>query len=205
MNTDERKDAAPGRLRLDKRAELYLDAALGDRLELVRPALESIGYFEAPASAGHHLAARGGLLRHSVNVTERLLALTDAMNIYWPRRESPYIVGMFHDLVKCRCYRAVPCAAQDAPPRWERVQPEFPGHGVCSVAVAASLGIELKAPEVAAITYHMGHWGVGKEYDEDTFNAAMDIFAPCIIAAHCADWFAAKVDEGPAAEAEVEG
>jgi hypothetical protein len=80
------------------------------------------------------------------------------------------------------------------------VQPEFPGHGVCSVAIAASLGIELKAPEVAAITYHMGHWGVGKEYDEDAFNAAMDIFAPCIIAAHCADWFAAKVDE-----AEVEG
>ena len=71
-------------------------------------ALREIGYFDAPASKGHHLAERGGLLQHSVNVTRRLVDLAAAWHVDWPRVESPYIVGMLHDLVKCRCYRPVP-------------------------------------------------------------------------------------------------
>ena len=163
--------------------------------QMYATALSGIGYFNAPASKGHHLAKRGGLLRHSVNVTQKLVALTDALYVCWPRPESPYLVGMLHDLVKCRCYRAVTGAAQDEAPSWEYVQPEYHGHGACSVAIAAELGIQLMREEIAAIMFHMGPWGVGKEYSESEFRAAMKAFAPQIIATHTADWYAAEVDE----------
>jgi len=168
---------------------------VGDKKRLYGMALAEIGYYVAPASKGHHLARRGGLLRHSVNVTQKLVALTDALHVYWPRPESPYLVGMLHDLVKCRCYRAVTGAAQDEAPSWEYMQPEYPGHGACSVAIAAELGIPLMREEIAAITFHMGPWGVGKEYSEQEMRAAMKAFAPQIIATHTADWYAAEVDE----------
>ena len=35
--------------------------------------LAQIGYFKQPASKGHHLSGYGGLAKHSVNVTERLV------------------------------------------------------------------------------------------------------------------------------------
>ena len=41
----------------------------------------------------------------------------------------------------------------------------------------------------------MGTFGIGKEYTEKEFEAAMKRFAPQIIATHTADWWAARVDE----------
>lgn len=158
-------------------------------------ALDRMHYFDAPASKGRHLARIGGLMEHSVNVTRRLLAITDAWNVIWPRKESPYLVGMLHDLVKCRCYRPVSGTEQDAEPKWEYVQPEFPGHGACSVMMAAELGIDLKREEIAAITFHMGPWHIGSEYSKEEFEAAMKAFTPQIIATHSADWYAAQWDE----------
>lgn len=173
-------------------AQNFLESAFprGDD-SIVSKMLREIGYYRAPASKGHHLAEPGGLMVHSVNVTQRLVDLSVAWHVNWPRVESPYIVGMLHDLVKCRCYRAVDGAEQ----AWEYVQPEYPGHGACSVAIAAELGIQLMREEIAAITFHMGLWGVGKEYTEDEFRAAMKVFASPIVATHTADWYAAEVDE----------
>ena len=168
-----------------------LGSAFPDCDLAVGSALQRIGYYDAPASKGHHLAEHGGLLVHSVNVTQRLVNLSVAWHVDWPRMESPYIVGMLHDLVKCRCYRAIDGA--ELP--WAYVQPEYPGHGACSVAIAAELGIRLVREEIAAITFHMGTFGIGKEYTEKEFYAAMDVFASPIVATHAADWFAASVDE----------
>lgn len=174
-------------------AERYLEqAGLNTDVECW---LERIGYFDAPASKGHHLANRGGLVEHCVNVTWRLVELTEALGVKWSRKESPYTVGMLHDLVKCRCYRAMNGAAQDAEPKWEYVQPLYPGHGACSVMIATELAISLMPDEIAAIIYHMGAFGIGKEYTDKEFYAAMEMFAPQIIATCCADWWAASVDE----------
>jgi hypothetical protein len=173
----------------------FFNRAFGNCNGIYELSLGGIGYFDAPASKGHHLAERGGLLKHSVYVTRRLIALTNSYSVFWPRKESPYLVGMLHDLVKCRCYRAVTGAAQDEAPSWEYVQPEYHGHGACSVAIAAELGIQLMREEIAAIMFHMGPWGVDKEYSEGEFRAAMKAFAPQIIATHTADWYAAEVDE----------
>lgn len=157
--------------------------------------LVKIGYFKAPASKEHHLVVNGGLYAHSVNVTHRLLKLTEAMEIDWSREESPYLVGMLHDLVKTRCYRAIDGAAQDGKAAYEYIQPAYPGHGVASALIAAELGIPLNEDERAAIVYHMGLYGVGKEYTDKEINDALGAFPGQIIATHSADWLAARIDE----------
>ena len=152
--------------------------------------LKAIGYHDAPASKGHHLAVKGGLVRHSLNVTRRLVNLSDEMAIGWSREESPWIVGMLHDLVKCQCYRL------NADGRtYSYVQPKWPGHGVASVMIAiVELGLQLNPDEAAAIIHHMGAFGLtGRAMEE--FNAALDAFPGQIIATHTADWSAARLDE----------
>lgn len=158
--------------------------------------LKSIGYYDAPASKGHHLAVKGGLVQHSLNVTNRLVELSDVMAIGWSREESPWIVGMLHDLVKCQCYRL------NADGRtYSYVQPKWPGHGVASVMIATvELGIQLNPDEAAAIIHHMGAFGLtGRAMEE--FNAALDAFPAQIIATHAADWSAARLDESEVSNA----
>ena len=158
--------------------------------------LKAIGYYDAPASKGHHLAVKGGLVRHSLNVTRRLVNLSDEMAIEWSREESPWIVGMLHDLVKCQCYRL------NADGRtYSYVQPKWPGHGVASVMIATvELGLQLNPDEAAAIIHHMGAFGLtGRAMEE--FNAALDAFPGQIIATHTADWSAARLDESEVSNA----
>lgn len=156
--------------------------------------LKKLGYYDAPASKGHHLAVKGGLVQHSLNVTRRLVELTEAMDIEWWRNESPYIVGMLHDLVKCQCYKL-----NSDGKTYSYVQPIWPGHGAASVMIAtAELGIQLNPDEAAAITYHMGAFGLaGRALDE--FDAALDAYPGQIIATHTADWTAARLDESEVA------
>ena len=175
-------------------AECMLEKA-GLSTNFADSVLDGIGYFTQPASKGHHLSTWGGLVAHCVNVTRRLVELTDTLGVKWSREASPYLVGMLHDLVKCRCYRAVPSTVQDEEPKWEYIQPVYPGHGACSVAIAGELGVRLQKDEIVAITYHMGAFGIGKEYTDKEFYAAMEMFAPQIIATCCADWWSASVDE----------
>lgn len=155
--------------------------------------LHHIGYFGHPASRSHHLADFGGLIKHSVNVTRRLLDLTKTLDVKWSRAASPYLVGLLHDFVKCQCYNLK--GVTDGKPEWEYIQPAYPGHGACSAAIAAELGIQLYRDEIVAITYHMGVFGIGKEYTEKEFDNAVKCYGAQIIATHCADWYAARVDE----------
>lgn len=41
----------------------------------------------------------------------------------------------------------------------------------------------------------MGVFGIGKEYTEKEFDNAVKYYGAQIIATHCADWYAARVDE----------
>ena len=58
------------------------------------------GFFSAPASTRFHGAYNGGLYDHSKNVYIRLQEMTDKLGLSWMRPESPFVVGMFHDLCK---------------------------------------------------------------------------------------------------------
>ena len=174
----------------------YLMIAGLDAYQLERP--NKLGFFGQPASKGHHLSGYGGLAQHSANVTNRLIELTDLFGVKWPRSISPYLVGMLHDLVKCRCYKLR--EEIDGKPQWEYIQPVYPGHGACSVSIANELGINLVRDEIVAITYHMGVYGVGKEYTEKEFDNALKWHGPQVLATCMADWWAARVDEEEGAE-----
>lgn len=157
-----------------------------------REDLEKIGYFDAPASMSHHLAEHGGLLKHSVNVTRWLLKLTATMEVEWPRLESPYIVGMLHDVVKCKCYGFRPGGAEE---RIVYQAHPYAGHGTASAAiVAAELNASLMAAESSAIIHHMGAFNLSGEALRD-FDSALSIFPREIIATHTADMMAARVEE----------
>ena len=67
--------------------------------------LKSDGFFTAPASTKYHGAYEGGLFEHSLNVTNSLVELTKQNSLTWGRPESPYIIGMFHDICKQDQYR----------------------------------------------------------------------------------------------------
>lgn len=60
---------------------------------------ESTAYLDAPASTRFHLCRPGGLLEHSVNVAETMLALRDRL-APWLSAESCVIVALLHDLGK---------------------------------------------------------------------------------------------------------
>lgn len=176
-----------------RHAEWFLNAAGLDENAIGR--LNAIGYFTAPASKGHHLAVPKGLIRHSMNTTRWLEKISATWGVEWSRKESPYLVGMLHDLVKCKCYEIDPDFREKDEIKYVYRRHEFPGHGVASALIAMSvLKIDLAPDEVAAIVHHMGAFGLqGRELDD--YDAAVSIYPKQIIAAHTADMLAARFDE----------
>lgn len=169
-----------------------LDEYIEQMKFVTRSQLENIGFFDAPASGSHHLAEHGGLARHSLNVTRWLLKLSDAIEVHWPRPESPYIVGLLHDAVKCRCYGFQNFAADE---KIIRVPHPYTGHGTASVAViTCEIGLKLYPAEASAIIHHMGAFNLTGN-DLKDFDKALEIFPKEIIATHTADMLAARSDE----------
>ena len=163
--------------------------------------LEDIGFFTAPASTKYHGAYEGGLYDHSAAVTRRLNELTRNNNLKWQREESPFIIGMFHDLCKCDQYIKVPGLLIQDPlsntvtQSMEAFHYEYDkdtvlkGHGAKSVMVLAQF-IPLTEEEVLCIRYHMGPYEK-EEWAE--YDMAIKKY-PNVLWTHMADMLASKVD-----------
>ena len=164
------------------RAQLYQDDI--DRLD-------RLGYFKAPASKGHHLACPGGLMLHSINVADCMFRVRPAFRHL--RDENIYRIAMLHDLVKCLCYELCEGGA------YRYVQPPFPGHGVASVLICLTEGISLMPEEAAAITWHMGAFGL-TDREMKEYQAAVRRFPTAIILTHAADHLASVLEEERSAE-----
>lgn len=145
-------------------------------------ALVAMGYMEAPASKGHHLAEPGGLVRHSMRVTDILLETKAVPDV------SAYRIGMYHDLVKCQCYKAIDGG------KYEYTQPPYPGHGIASAMIAADIGIELTPIERAAIVWHMGAFGLDERQMKE-YKAALHKWPIPLIFTHAADHLASIQEE----------
>ena len=113
--------------------------------------LKFLGFFDVPASTKYHGAYEGGLFDHSLEVTKALVDLTDKLGLTWSRPESPYIVGMYHDLCKCDSYRY----DIDSNSYVYNNDQILDGHGAKSVIVAQKF-IRLTDEEIACIRWHMG-------------------------------------------------
>lgn len=153
---------------------------------LYREQLDKMGFFTAPASTRYHGAYEGGLYDHSLKVMDNLMDLTERMGLVWQREESPYIIGMFHDLCKCDQYE------RDDDGKWQyRKDTLLKGHGVKSAMLAGTL-LTLTEEEVACITYHMGAF-VDKEEWAD-YTRAIHMW-PNVLWTHTADMMAAHMQE----------
>lgn len=148
--------------------------------------LEELGFFTQPASTKYHGAYEGGLFYHSLATAKALVELSEKLDLKWERPESPYIVGMFHDLCKCDNY------VKDFETDKYIYNPDIiiPGHGEKSVMILQKY-IDLTDEEIACIRWHMG------AYETDTkmwnyYGKAIEKY-PNVLFTHTADTIASKI------------
>jgi len=177
-------------------------------------------FYKAPASTKFHLACAGGLLQHSLNVYECLIAKRESS--VWKDvlkdipDESLIIIALLHDLCKAnfytegtknqKTYDPEKVAAAEAWQRkhdaqgdfiWEtvktyQVDDQLPlGHGEKSVMLIQCY-IRLTMQEVMAIRWHMG-FSEAKE-NWNMLGSAMEKY-PIVLAIHEADLEASKLLE----------
>lgn len=157
-------------------------------------------FFTSPASTKYHGAYEGGLYDHSKAVFLRLKELTEKNDLKWQRDESPFIVGMFHDLCKCDQYikadgkilEGTDTLVTGSPLLWHyeyNTKTLLKGHGSKSVMILSRF-INLTEEEMLCIRYHMGAY----EKEEWTeFDAAIRKY-PNVLWTHMADQLASKID-----------
>jgi hypothetical protein len=145
--------------------------------------LHNMGFFEAPASRNFHGNHRGGLFEHSYAVMRALVKLTEDNGLAWTRKESPYIVGLLHDLCKCDLYRL------DGDEYEHNSDTLFKGHGHKSVLVASQI-LRLTEEEVACIVYHMGAFTEKEEWGD--YTRAVQKY-PNVLWTHTADMIASHI------------
>lgn len=143
----------------------------------------------------------GGLFEHSLNVTNSLVELTKQNSLAWGRPESPYIIGMFHDICKQDQYRhpvdatfyggGAPIPLVDES-KWE-YDPDavLKGHGEKSVMLL-SQHLSLTMEEILCIRYHMGAFVDQKEWND--YTRAIHAY-PNVLWTHTADMLAAHILE----------
>lgn len=147
--------------------------------------LDELGYFSAPASTGHHGNADGGLYDHSKMVTLELLDLTEKLGLKWGRPESPYIVGMFHDVCKADSYR------REAEGKWVyNSDVLLPGHGEKSVIITQNILGALTPEEIMCIRWHMGAFDERENWKY--YSAAVKKY-PNVLYTHVADMTASQI------------
>lgn len=146
------------------------------------------GFKISPASTKYHGAYAGGLYLHSEAVTENLLRFTYDLNLKWQREESPYIVGMFHDLCKIDAYkREIVDDSNSEKYTWNEDQ-LLKGHGEKSVMLLSQF-MTLTEEEILCIRYHMGAYETD---DWKQFDLAIKKY-PNVLYTHTADMLASKL------------
>ncbi|WP_288152146.1 HD domain-containing protein [uncultured Prevotella sp.] len=200
MDKEKNKQEFEDLLRSTKREGI--DYVIGD--------LEHDGFFEAPASAGHHLNVAGGLCQHSLNVCHAAMMIYEGMEKLDPastgkvKRESVIIASLLHDVCKTDIYhRTVKKRKNKVTGMWEDTEgygisyKKFPmGHGEKSVIQLLLSGLALQDDEMLAIRWHMGAFGLNlNSYeDERCYDTARMEYPLCSIV-QCADSLAAAIME----------
>lgn len=161
--------------------------------------LESTDFFTAPCSTRFHLAERGGLCQHSINVYDRLLRL--AVDEYGEENinlETITICALFHDVCKC-CYykettRNVKKNGEWVQEPYYTVEDSLPyGHGEKSVYIINGY-MRLTREEAIAINWHMGGFDARAQGSSNTYSEAYSKY-PLAVFMHMADVMATYIDE----------
>ena len=166
--------------------------------------MNEIGFLEAPCSGGNHLAKKGGLAEHSVNV----LTIAEKIGVallggarYNEVQDSVVIAALLHDLGKCGDYEKpmyvdniLKSSGKQSDAKPFKRNPELSAvpHAVRSIKLA-TLFIDLTEAEEWAILCHDGLYDFMK-YD----LKGKETWLQMII--HWADMWASHIIEGGADE-----
>ncbi len=155
--------------------------------------LVSSDFFQAPASARFHSSYEGGLVDHSLNVYDCLVAYFNSESAkrfgFEYSEESIAIVSLLHDLCKIGVYKKGFRNVKDERGTWQRVDTfeyddQLPyGHGEKSVYIISGY-MRLTREEAFAIRYHMGY--SSEREDPRNVSAAFEMF-PLAFALSTAD------------------
>ena len=131
--------------------------------------------------------------------------LTDDNNLTWIRPQSPFIVGMFHDLCKCDQYLPIIENEYEHTPGKLFLSSKITGyeyntntllkgHGMKSVMLLSQF-MTLTEEEMLCIRYHMGPYGNEQEQKEEwaCLDTAIRKYQN-VYWTHAADMLASKVD-----------
>ena len=159
-------------------------------------------FFTAPASLRYHGSYEGGLVEHSLNVYDCLVAYLARDRVqqlygmdYDP--ESVAICALLHDICKINCYKPGFRNVKDENGVWQRVpsydyDDKLPyGHGEKSAYIVTGF-MRLSREEAFAIRYHMGFSGIE---DKRHIGDALERF-PLAFALNVADMEATYFLEG---------
>jgi hypothetical protein len=166
--------------------------------------LEKTDFYTAPASTKYHGAFEGGLLKHSLNVFDRLLDVVGFSS------ETTAICALFHDICKVNFYKKdwknqkryhEKGSKKDEAGRydWEAVptytvEDKLPyGHGEKSVYILSGF-MKLSREEAMAIRWHMGGFDDSAKGGSYAVSEAFRQF-PLACKLHAADLFATFMDE----------
>lgn len=150
--------------------------------------LEDEGFFHAPASAKHHLAEPGGLVKHSVNVALAAIELCEGSHAFQGCDICAVVTAaLLHDICKVKLYE--PTGDPQHPYR-RSARPTL-GHGEESAIIAAD-ALDLDMCEIYAIRWHMGAYT--GERDWDNVARAYERY-PEAMCLHFADMIATHYDE----------
>ncbi|MBP3639098.1 MAG: HD domain-containing protein [Muribaculaceae bacterium] len=202
-------------IKADKEEFVSLLRSTGrEGIDYVIEDLEKLGFFDAPASAGHHLNTAGGLVRHSLNTYHAALSVFEAMKSLEPsleheiKPESIAIAALLHDVCKADIYKRTVKKRRDQLGNWVDSEGykvsyrNFPmGHGEKSLVWLLCAGLVLEDDEMLAIRWHMGAWGLNMNSLEDTrsYDTARKLY-PLVSLIHSADTLAASIMERSAEE-----
>ena len=189
--------------------ENLLRSTKREGMDYVLEDLEKGGFFEAPASAGHHLNVEGGLCQHSLNACKAGLMIYDGLKNLDPAsagevsRDSIIIATLLHDVCKTDIYKKTMKKRKNNIGQWEDVEgynvsyKNFPmGHGEKSVMMLLLSGLDIHDDEMLAIRWHMGAFGLNMNSyeDERCYDTARQEYPLCCIV-QCADSMAAAILE----------
>lgn len=153
--------------------------------------LNNTDFFDAPASSHYHGTWDGGLAEHSYEVYKALQDYTDKGLVTWERPESPFYIGVLHDVCKIDTYEKY--LDHENIMRYRYKSNDFTSeHGSKSIRLIQEHGLELTEQERRCILYHMGTWTKDIE-DTDLPYTRMVQKEPAVLWTHTADMFVSQV------------
>lgn len=163
--------------------------------------LQENSFFTAPASAKYHGVYEGALFDHSFLVYKTLKDFTEKNSLKWRRPQSPFIVGMFHDVCKYDRYTPIietkyaekdgqKLVGVDVVTGYEYNEDVMlEGHGSKSVMLLSQF-MTLTEEEMLCIRFHMGAY---EKDDWKMFDKAIKKY-PNVMWTHHADMLVSKLN-----------